>query len=130
VVVDTSALVAVLFEEPEHDEFVALLADAADPLISAATLVEASIVMRAKTGHEGIVDLDDLLSAAAVRCVAFDIAQAHVARDAFARYGKGRSPAGLNLGDCFSYALAKAADRPLLFKGSDFVQTDIAPARR
>ena len=86
--------------------------------------------MRAKTGHEGIVDLDDLFSAAAVRCVAVDIAQAHVARDAFARYGKGGSAAGLKFGDCFSYALAKTANRPLLFKGSDFVQTDIAPARR
>jgi ribonuclease VapC len=129
-VVDTSALVAVLFEEPERDALIALLADADDPLISAATLVESSIVMRAKTGHEGIVDLDDLLSAAAVRCVAVDVTQAHAARDAFARYGKGRAPAGLNLGDCFSYALAKTANRPLLFTGSDFSQTDIAPARR
>lgn len=129
-VVDTSALVAVLFEEPERDAFIALLADADDPLISAATLLEASIVVRAKTGHEGIVDLDDLLSAAAVRCVAVDLTQAHAARDAFARYGKGRAPAGLNFGDCFAYALAKTSSRPLLFKGSDFSQTDIAPARR
>jgi ribonuclease VapC len=129
-VVDTSALVAVLFQEPERDEFIALLADADDPLISAATLVEASIVIRTKTGREGIVDLDDLLGAAAVRCIAVDVTQADVARNAFARYGKGRAPAGLNFGDCFSYALAKATDRPLLFKGSDFSQTDIAPARR
>ncbi len=128
-VVDTSALVAVLFGEPERDELIALLAYAEDPLISAATLVEASIVVQAKTGDDGIDDLDDLMSAVAVRCVAVDCAQARVARDAFVRYGKGRAPAALNLGDCFSYALAKARDRPLLFKSSDFAQTDIAPAR-
>lgn len=128
-VVDTSALVAVLFGEPERDPFIALLADADDPLISAATLVETSIVMQARTGDEGVADLDELLAAAAVRCVAVDGAQAHAARDAFARFGKGRAPAGLNFGDCFAYALARVADRPLLFKGSDFSQTDVTPAR-
>ncbi len=128
-VLDTSALIAVLLGEPEQDEFVALVAAADDPLISAATLVEASIVMQAKTGHEGVRDLDALLSAAAVRCIAVDLAQARAARDAFSRYGKGRAPAGLNFGDCFSYALAKATGRPLLFKGADFSLTDITPAR-
>jgi ribonuclease VapC len=129
-VVDTSALLAVLFGEPERDELIGLLSDTEDPLISAATLVEASIVMRAKKGQEGVLDLDDLLNAAAVRCVAVDVTQAQVARDAYARYGKGRARAGLNFGDCFSYALAKTTNRPLLFKGSDFSQTDIAAARR
>jgi ribonuclease VapC len=119
---------AVLLGEPERDPFIALLADAEDPLISAATLVEASIVMRAKTGDGGIADLDELLTAAAVRCVAVDSVQAHLARDAFARFGKGRAPAGLNFGDCFSYALAQATERPLLFKGDDFSQTDVTPA--
>jgi ribonuclease VapC len=128
VVIDTSALVTVLFGEPEREPFIALIADAEDPLISAATLVEASIVMRAKTGEEGVADLDELLAAAAVRCVAVDSAQAHVARDAFARFGKGLAPAGLNFGDCFSYALARVTDRPLLFTGDDFGRTDIAPA--
>jgi ribonuclease VapC len=128
-VVDTSALVAVLVAEPERDAFIALLTDAADPLISAATLVEASIVMQAKTGDHGVADLDELLLAAAVRIVAVDSAQAHVARDAFARFGKGRGPAGLNFGDCFSYALARVTDRPLLFKGGDFGQTDVRFAR-
>lgn len=127
-VLDTSALVAVLFHEAEHDSFIALLADAEDPLISAATLVEASIVMHAKTGDDGIADLDRLLAAAAVRCVAVDAAQAHAAREAFARFGKGRASAGLNFGDCFSYALARVTDRPLLFKGDDFGRTDIVPA--
>ncbi len=127
-VLDTSALVAVLLGEPERDRFIGLLADAEDPLISAATLVEASIVLQAKTGDEGTADLDELLAAAAVRCVAVDAAQARLARDAFARFGKGRAPAGLNFGDCFSYALARAADRPLLFKGDDFSHTDVTPA--
>lgn len=117
-----------LFDEPERDPFIAQLADAEDPLISAATLVEASIVMHAKTGAAGVSDLDQLLAAAGARCVAVDDVQAHVARDAFARLGRRRAPAGLNFGDCFSYALAKVTGRPLLFKGADFGQTDIAPA--
>lgn len=127
-VVDTSALLAVLLDEPEREQFVALLAGAVDPLISAATLVEASIVMNAKTGKAGIADLDELLAAAEVRCVAVDLAQARLARAAYARYGKGQAPTALNYGDCFSYALAKAAGRPLLFKGSDFSSTDIPAA--
>ena len=118
-----------LLGEPERDRFIGVLAEAQDPLISAATLVEASIVMRAKTGDGGVADLDDLLTAAAVRCVAVDSVQACLARDAFARFGKGSSPAGLNFGDCFSYALAQATARPLLFKGEDFSRTDVLLAR-
>lgn len=128
-VIDTSALIAMLALEPECDPFIVLITDAEDPLISAATLVEASIVMRARTGAAGVSDLDDLLAAAGVRCVGVDSAQAQLARDAYARFGKGRSPAGLNFGDCFSYALARAMNRPLLFKGSDFSRTDVTPAR-
>jgi ribonuclease VapC len=128
VVVDTSALVAVLFDEPERERFIALLADAEDALISAATLVEATIVMQAKTGDDGVGDLDELLAAAAVRCVAVDSVQAYLARDAFALFGKRRAAAGLNFGDCFSYALARATDRSLLFKGSDFSRTDVRTA--
>ena len=129
-VVDTSALLAVLFAEPECDAFLDLLADAEDPVISAATLLEASIVMRARIGKAGIEDLDRLLEAAAVRCVAFDREQATIAREAFERYGKGRHPAGLNFGDCFSYALAKTLTQPLLFKGTDFDRTDLTAAAR
>jgi ribonuclease VapC len=128
VVLDTSALLAMLLAEPERDAYVALLADAEDPLISAATLLEASIVMLAKTAEAGIRDLDELLATGGVRCVAVDEDQARLARDAFARFGKGRSPAGLNFGDCFSYALAQAMGRPLLFKGNDFTKTDVTPA--
>ena len=117
-----------LLGEPECDQFIALLGDAEDPLISAATLVEASIVMQATTGADGGGDLDELLAAAAVRCVAVDSVQAQRAREAFTRFGKGQAPAGLNFGDCFSYALARVMDRPLLFKGGDFSQTDVTPA--
>lgn len=113
---DTSAVLAVLFGEPERDSLIGVLADADDPLISAATLLEASIVALAKTGEDGVADLDDLLASAAVRCVAVDAGQAHVARAAFERFGRGRSPAGLNFGDCFAYALAKTTGRPLLFE--------------
>lgn len=127
-VVDTSALVAILLGEPERDRFIHLLADADDPVISAATLVEASIVMLAKTGPDGVHDLDDLLTTAALRPVAVDASQAQIAREAFQRYGKGRASAGLNFGDCFPYALASTMNRPLLFKGDDFPRTDITAA--
>jgi len=99
VVVDTSALLAILFDEPERDAFIALLAGAEDGLISAGTLLEGSILMQARTGDDGVADLDELLAAAAVRCVAVDQTQAHLAREAFDRYGKGRGRAGLNFGD-------------------------------
>lgn len=128
VVVDTSALLAILLREPEHDALAELLANAGDPLISAATLLEASIVMQAKTGDDGVDALDRLLDAASVRCIAVDRTQALVARDVYARYGRGRSPAGLNFGDCFAYALARVQGRPLLFKGDDFSATDIDSA--
>jgi ribonuclease VapC len=127
-VVDTSALIAVLLGEPECDALIALLASGDDPLISSATLVETSIVIGARFGQAGIGALDELLAAAGVRCVAVDLAQARLARDAFDRFGRGRHPAGLNFGDCFAYALARSADRTLLFKGSDFPRTEIAPA--
>jgi ribonuclease VapC len=125
VILDTSAVLAILLREPEHETFSTLLADAEDPVISAATLVEVSIVMQVKRGEAGVAALDALLAAGSVRCVAVDRAQALAARDAYVRYGKGRSPAGLNFGDCFAYALAQVNHQPLLFKGNDFVQTDI-----
>ena len=127
-VLDTSAIVAILLREPEHERFSALLADAEDPLISAATLLESSIVLQSKIGDEGVTALDDLLLAASVRCVAVDEQQARTARDAYAQFGRGRSPAGLNFGDCFAYALARVRHRPLLFKGSDFSKTDCVAA--
>ena len=127
-ILDTSALVAILLGEPERDQFIAALAEAEDPLISAGTLLEASIVLQSKLGEAGLADLDELLASAGVRCVAVDLAQAHAARDAYARFGKGRDAAGLNYGDCFAYALAKVAQAPLLFKGNDFRRTDAIAA--
>ena len=127
-VVDTSALLAILLGEPERDQYIALLVGAEDPVISTATLVEASIVMQARIGDDGVRDLDDLLAVAALRPVAVDSDQARLARDCFARFGKGQAPAGLNFGDCFAYALSKATGEPLLFKGQDFRQTDVEPA--
>ncbi len=127
-VLDTSALVAMLLGEPDCDRFIAALAEAEDPLISAGTLLETSIVVQSKLGEAGLADLDELLATAGVRCVAVDLAQVHAARDAFARFGKGRDTAGLNYGDCFAYALAKVAQVPLLFKGEDFRRTDVVAA--
>ena len=123
---DTSAVMAILRKEPERDTFAELLSNARDPVISAATLFECSMV-QAKF-DEGWVDLDDFLLSAGIRVAAVDVAQAHAARDAWLRYGKGRSPAGRNFGDCFSYALAKTTGRPLLFKGDDFARTGVVPA--
>lgn len=128
-VIDTSALVALLQGEPDAGEFSQVLAEAHDPVISAATLVEAAIVLGARAGDAGVAALDELLAAAAVRVVAVDEAQARAARDAYRRFGKGRHAAGLNYGDCFAYALAHTTGDSILFKGDDFSQTDVADAR-
>lgn len=117
-VVDASALLTILLGEPERERFIEAIADAEDPLISAATLLEASMLMDSRAGTEGVVKLDEFLAAAGVRTVALDDMQAFM----------GRAPAGLNLGDCFSYGLAKTYGRALLFKGEDFRQTDVTPA--
>ncbi len=127
-VLDTSAIVAILEDEPERPSFVRALARAADPLISAATVFESSIVMHGRAGARAVERLDELLLSAGVRCVALDVTHVHAARDAWLRYGKGRSPAGLNFGDCLSYALAITTRRPLLYKGDDFAQTDVVAA--
>jgi ribonuclease VapC len=127
-VVDTSAVIAVAFLEPGFEPLEAALVVADRSVISAATLLEASMVVHARGREAGLKQLDELLSELAIDTVAVDSSQAFVARDAFIRYGKGNHPAGLNFGDCFSYALAKIRDEPLLFKGGDFSQTDVAVA--
>ncbi len=127
-VLDTSALVAILRDEPERETFVRAISSSHDTLISAATLLECSIVLHRKRGDEAVERLDELLQSAGVRCVAVDVAHVHAAREAWTRYGKGRSPAKLNFGDCFSYALATTTGRPLLYKGEDFAHTDVASA--
>ncbi|ETX03849.1 type II toxin-antitoxin system VapC family toxin [Candidatus Entotheonella palauensis] len=124
-VIDTSAVLAILRDEPERRAFNRAI-DADDTrLMSVASFVEASMVMEARHGYEGIRDLDLFVARAEIELVPVDINQAHMARQVFRQYGKGRHPAALNFGDCFTYALAKATQEPLLFKGNDFGQTDI-----
>lgn len=129
VAIDTSALVAVVFGEPDAQSILAAMArHAGDLVIGAATLVEASIVVEAKQGSPAAADLKLLLDSLRVTVVALDESQAAAAVAAWRRFGKGRHPAGLNLGDCYSYALARALGAALLFKGDDFTQTDIRQA--
>lgn len=127
-IIDTSAIMAVLYGEPERRRFNEMIEAAPHKRISAATLVELSIVTEVRHGAEGIRELDLYLATAGIETRAVDRAQALLAREAFRRFGKGRHPAALNLGDCFSYALAKSLDEPLLFKGGDFGLTDITHA--
>jgi ribonuclease VapC len=124
-VIDTSALVAILFDEPERRAFNEAIEAAASRAMSVATLVELSIVIESRLGAEGLRDLDTFVKRAGIELVPVDLAQADVARQAFHRFGKGRHPAGLNYGDCFSYALASVRDEPLLSKGDDFPRTDL-----
>ena len=126
--VDTSALVAILAGEPDHRDLIEVLAGADDPVISAGTLLECSIVLSARGGADAVGDLDDLLRVAGVRIVAVDADQVAVARGAWERFGRGRGAAALNFGDLFGYALAVSTGRPLLFKGNDFPRTDVVPA--
>lgn len=127
-VIDTSALAAIMFDEPERAAFVREIAHAPRRLVSSATVVECSLVVEARRGEVAGRELDLFLHRAMVHTVAVDEEQVLLARAAWRRYGKGRHPAGLNFGDIFSYALARATGEPLLFKGDDFAQTDVAPA--
>jgi len=128
VIIDTSALVAILDQEPEADRIVRTVASAPERTLSAANLVEAGIVMQARHGDDGARHLDLLLAKLRVDIAAVTASQADMARKAFRRYGRGRHPADLNFGDCFAYALAKDKSAPLLFKGNDFRQTDVMVA--
>lgn len=127
-VIDTSALLAILQDEPERRRFNEAIEAAASRVISVASFVEVSIVIESRYGAEGLRDLDLLIDRAGIDLVNVDVEQGKTARRAFSRFGKGRHPAGLNFGDCFAYALASQLGEPLLFKGSDFAQTDITPS--
>lgn len=127
-VLDTSGLAAVLFDEPEREEFVRKIATAPRRLISSGTLIESSIVVESRRGEVAGRELDLFLHRAKVDIIAVDEHQAQLARAAWRRYGKGRHPAGLNFGDLFAYALARSSGEELLFKGDDFTKTDIAAA--
>ena len=125
-VVDTSALMAILQDEPERRAFNEAIEAAESCAMSTASFLETSMIVESRYGPDGTRDLDLFISKARITLASVDADQAYVARDAFRRYGKGRHPAGLNFGDCFAYALAKMLGEPLLFKGNDFVLTDIA----
>ena len=124
-VVDTSALIAILFGEPETESFVQALTDDPKKMISAFNALESAIVIEAKKGEAGGRELDLLLHRARIEIVALNVDQVEIALTTWRKYGKGKHPAGLNIGDCCAYALAKYSGEPLLFKGKDFSQTDI-----
>ncbi|MCB1986253.1 MAG: type II toxin-antitoxin system VapC family toxin [Burkholderiales bacterium] len=124
-IIDTSAILAILGDEPERKALIQCIIKASDKGLSAASFVETSIVLEARYGYDGVRDFDLFLTKAGITLIAVDVEQAQIARQAFKKYGKGRHIAGLNFGDCFSYAAAKSSNEPLLFKGNDFSQTDI-----
>ena len=127
-VVDSSAVIAILRKESGWERLQETLLDAEIAVMSAAVVVETSIVIEAAAGNAGIRELDALLDAAGIEIVPFQPEHVALAREAFRRFGKGRHPAKLNFGDCLSYALARQRAEPLLFTGDDFSRTDIMPA--
>ena len=131
IVVDTSAVVAIAFGEPERGAFVERIRSVGRALVAAPTLVEARIVVHARRGERGVVLLDGWLTATPFEIVEIGVAEAGAAHAAFVAYGRGSGhPAGLNYGDLFAYALAKTRGLPLLYKGEDFALTDVEPAWR
>lgn len=125
-VIDTSAVLAILQDEAERRAFNEAIEAADSRLLSLASFVEISIVIEARYGAEGVRHLDRFLDRADVTIVSVDVEQGKLARQAFSRFGKGRHEAGLNFGDCFSYALAQVLGEPLLYKGEDFARTDVS----
>lgn len=128
-VLDTSALLVILLDEPESPAFRQSIEQDPVRLLSAASLLETALVVEARYGEAGGRELDLLLHKAGIQVVGFDADQADLAREAWRRFGRGRHPAGLNFGDCFAYALSKVSGEPLLYMGGDFSQTDISPVR-
>ncbi|WP_158749397.1 type II toxin-antitoxin system VapC family toxin [Acidobacterium sp. S8] len=127
-VIDTSAILAILLEEQEAGLFVHKISQDRIRLCSAVNFVEASIVLRTRKGERGRQKLDQFLKRAQVDVASVDVRHAEIACQAYQEFGKGKHPAGLNLGDCFSYALAKSEEQPLLYKGNDFALTDVQSA--
>jgi len=124
-VIDTSALVAIFLDEPERNDFLEQIIQAGKRFISAASVVEAGIVLEARQGAAVSRDFDLFLHEAGIEIVSVDETQAAQARSAFRQYGKGRHPAGLNFGDCFTYALAVVSGEPVLAKGNEFSRANL-----
>ncbi len=124
-VIDTSALLAILLGEPEAEAFSQKITKDSKRLVSALSALEAAVVLHARKGPAGLRELDLLLHSAGATIVSFDADQVLLARSAYEKYGKGHHPAALNLGDCCSYALSRSSGEPLLFKGNDFSRTDV-----
>jgi ribonuclease VapC len=129
VIVDSSAIIAVLFREPGHDALIDLLSREEQPGVGAPTLAETGLVLTARMGLMARTLLARFIDEAGLVVIPFDDGHWPVAADAFLRFGKGRSPAALNFGDCMTYAVARVADESLLYVGNDFSRTDIRPAR-
>jgi ribonuclease VapC len=127
-VIDSSAIVAILFDEPERETFTQLIAEAGLRLVSAVNRVETVFVVEGRKGFAGRERLDRFFRLTGTEIVGATPEQAEFAVAAFRQFGRGRHPARLNIGDCFAYALAKTTGEPLLYKGRDFAQTDIASA--
>jgi ribonuclease VapC len=124
-VIDTSALAAIFFAEPERRTFLDAITTAEDRLISAASVLETGIVLEARQGEAAGREFDLFMIRANLKVIPVDADQADIARSAWRIYGKGRHTASLNFGDCFTYALAKSTGEPVLAKGADFALTDI-----
>ena len=124
-VIDTSALLAILTNEPERHHFNALICSAYPRLISVGSYLETAIVVNSRYGYEGVRDLRLLIDTAKIETRPFDANQVSIAMRAYFKYGKGTHPAAPNFGDCFSYALSKSTGESLLFKGDDFTKTDV-----
>jgi ribonuclease VapC len=127
-VVDTSALCAVLLDEPDREQMLRVMMKADTRYVSAGTSLECTIVLVRRHGAEGDARARGFFERVRFQIIPFDETQAEIAKRGFQIYGKARHPAGLNFGDCFAYALAKCLGEPLLFKGDDFRLTDIVPA--
>jgi ribonuclease VapC len=127
-IVDTSALVAILYREPEAETFVKIIHNAETIRISVANYVELSMVVEGQLGPDGMRQADAFFRRSGIIIEPVTLEQGELAQQAFLDFGKGRHKAGLNFGDCFAYALAKAFGEPLLFKGNDFARTDIEAA--
>lgn len=127
-VIDTSAIVGVLLGEPEAEAFIEAITADSRRLMSSFSVFEAAVVVESRKGAAGGRELDLLLHEAEVTVVPFSGEHIELARDAYRRFGKGRDPAGLNLGDCAAYALALHSGEPLLYKGDDFARTDVRSA--